>query len=86
MSIALGDRCAAIKHGVTRFRITLECYRAEYLSGAIPEGNSPDARWVPLVELDHYPLNATARRLARLLQEGRRTRDECGMMNDERKS
>ena len=68
-TVALGDRCATIKHGVTRFRITLECYRAEYVSGGVPAGNSSDARWVRPVELDHYPLNTTARRLARLLQE-----------------
>ena len=56
-----------LKHGVTRFRITLECYLAQYVSGAVSESDSSDVRWVPQAELDRYPLHSTARRLARLV-------------------
>lgn len=54
-----------IKHGVTRFRITLECYRAEYLSG--PSRSDSDLRWLKPSELSDYPLTTTARRISRLL-------------------
>ena len=70
VTIALGDRCTTLKHGVTRFRITLECYRAEYVSGSISAGEAAEARWVRPDELDRYPLNVTARRLSRLLTPG----------------
>jgi len=62
-----GRRLKTITHGVTRFRITLDCYEARYLSGP---GAKPDAtriRWPRPAELAHYPLNTTARKLARLL-------------------
>jgi len=67
VTVALRDLWTTLKHGVTRFRITLQCYRADYVSGTISSDDSPDTRWVPLAELDHYPLNTTARRLARRL-------------------
>jgi len=67
VTVAPRECWTTLKHGVTRFRITLQCYRADYVSGTVPRGDSPDARWVRLAELDDYPLNTTARRLARLL-------------------
>lgn len=55
-----------LKHGVTRFRITLVCHEAQYLSG--PKRSSTDRlRWVDPRALDDYPLNVTGRKLARLI-------------------
>jgi A/G-specific adenine glycosylase len=60
-----------LKHGVTRFRITLECYLAEFASGAPSAHHAArDAsaiRWVSLADLDRYPLHSTARKLARMV-------------------
>ena len=65
-----GRHLKTFKHGVTRFRITLECYEAEYLSTARGKGK-PEAvelRWLRPSELDAYPLSTTGRKLARLVQ------------------
>jgi A/G-specific adenine glycosylase len=55
-----------LKHGVTRFRITLECYRA-----ACPGRRTPTPtgqwRWVKPGELANFPLSVTGRKLSRLL-------------------
>jgi A/G-specific adenine glycosylase len=52
-----------IKHGVTRFRITLDCHAATYVSGRV----RPNARWTSVDELPDLPLNTTARKLAALV-------------------
>jgi A/G-specific adenine glycosylase len=64
--VELGRHLKTIKHGVTRFRITLECYQAEYLSQRDGKPSSEAMRWVRPAELDEYPLNSTGRRLAEL--------------------
>ncbi|HEV3137462.1 MAG TPA: A/G-specific adenine glycosylase, partial [Pirellulales bacterium] len=60
------SRIATLKHGVTRFRITLDCYVAE----------SADARrklalgtwkWVRVEDLEQFPLSVTGRKLGRLI-------------------
>ncbi|MFZ5830118.1 MAG: A/G-specific adenine glycosylase [Planctomycetota bacterium] len=57
-----GERLLVIRHGVTRYRIELQCYDAKLV------GTSPrraDLRWVSPQDLDAYPLNTTGRKLAR---------------------
>ena len=62
-------RLTTIKHGVTRFRITLECHEAQYLRhGKAPE-NRPEMRWLLPEELETFPLSVTGRKLGRLLVE-----------------
>jgi A/G-specific adenine glycosylase len=57
---------ATLKHGVTRFRITLECYAARTNSRqtGLPEGTW---RWVRPSDLKDFPLSVTGRKLSRLL-------------------
>jgi A/G-specific adenine glycosylase len=57
-----------IRHGVTRFRITLDCYQAAYVAGRVRAANSATVRWIPVGELPALPLSTTGRKLARLLQ------------------
>jgi A/G-specific adenine glycosylase len=65
-----------LTHGVTRFRITLECYEGEYLSESkgrqeclpLLDGRL-ETRWIRLGELGSYPLSSTGRKLARWLYE-----------------
>ena len=64
MAILPCGHLTTIKHGVTRFRITLDCYRAEWQRGATAGKN---LRWVKPSELDRYPLSMTARKLSHLL-------------------
>jgi A/G-specific adenine glycosylase len=67
IAIEVGDRLATLRHGVTRFRITLDCYEARYLSGATtaPGVPSVETRWLGPEELGQYPLSTTGRKLCR---------------------
>ena len=56
-----------IKHGVTRYRITLDCYEARFIRGRLRSTPSRPLKWVPLGKVDDYPLSTTGRRLASLL-------------------
>jgi A/G-specific adenine glycosylase len=56
-----GPLLKTIKHGVTRYRITLDCYRADYIGG-----RAQDARWTKKTELSDLPLSATGRKVALL--------------------
>jgi A/G-specific adenine glycosylase len=61
-----GPLLKSMKHGVTRYRIRLDCYAGSYRSGRLaPAGG--ELRWTKPEELDAYPLSATGRRLARLV-------------------
>jgi A/G-specific adenine glycosylase len=59
-----------LRHTVTRFRITLDCYvgkRAEKRgNGKRSVSGDGDLRWVKAAELDGFPLSTTGRKLARL--------------------
>jgi A/G-specific adenine glycosylase len=49
-----------LKHGVTRYRITLDCYEANYVSGRVQ-----NARWISPAELADLPLSTTGRKIAK---------------------
>lgn len=66
LTIEPGERFATIKHGVTRFRITLECYAAELLAGG-SRLRREECRWVDPADLADYPLSMTGRKISRLL-------------------
>lgn len=53
-----------LRHGVTRFRITLDCYEAAFHSGRIRAGKEAETRWVPLNHLGDLPLSTTGRKIA----------------------
>ena len=59
-----GNLLKTIKHGVTRYRITLDCYEARYRSGRIQQTTQ---RWCTVDELNSLPLSSTGRKLAKLL-------------------
>jgi A/G-specific adenine glycosylase len=54
-----------IKHGVTRFRITLDCYQATFVTG---KARSRNIRWTPLNDLPTLPLSTTGRKIARQIE------------------
>jgi len=66
VTISPGEHRKTIRHGVTRFRITLDCYEAQYVlhNGA---GEGLVQKWVRPAELEHLPLSSTGRKLAGLL-------------------
>jgi A/G-specific adenine glycosylase len=69
IDVALGERLQTLKHGVTRFKITLEAFDAAYKVGKLkPAAPFAAARWVSPKDLAQYPLNTTGRKLTKLLE------------------
>lgn len=56
-----GALITTLKHGVTRFRITLACYEARHTGGRLRSGS----RWAEPAELADLPLSVTGRKLAK---------------------
>ena len=67
VSISPGSHRKTLRHGVTRFRITLDCYDAAYVSHNGSGAENLAQKWVRPAELDRYPLSSTGRKLAGLL-------------------
>lgn len=63
----LGPLFTTIKHGVTRYRITLDCYRAKHQSGRIRSTSQSPIKWVSPKELSSYALSSTGRKIAKLI-------------------
>ncbi|MBM4004688.1 MAG: A/G-specific adenine glycosylase [Planctomycetes bacterium] len=64
--IKVGPLFATVKHGVTRFRITLYCYHATRANRLAAACDST-TRWISPEELADLPLSVTGRKIARLL-------------------
>ena len=56
-----------IKHGVTRYRITLECYQAQRTGGRVRSTKVSPVRWFDRAELGQLPLSVTGRKIAKLV-------------------
>jgi A/G-specific adenine glycosylase len=67
VEIEPGGLLKTIKHGVTRFRITLDCYEARPTGGRIRSTEASPVRWTPLADLSGLPLSVTARKIATLI-------------------
>ncbi len=62
-----GRRLTTLRHGVTRYRITLACHEATLLQGRLRKDT--EFRWLPPRNLGGLPLSVTGRQLSRLLLE-----------------
>jgi A/G-specific adenine glycosylase len=69
VKVTPGPHMTTITHGVTRFRITLECFEAKYRSCDKRSATALETRWLETSELRDYPLSSTGRKLANLLQK-----------------
>ena len=78
VTVAPGRHIATLRHGVTRFRITLDCYEAECVSGGRKTAAPLETRWLHPAELGDYPLSSTGRKLAKLIQENSLQKGEGG--------
>ncbi len=67
VSVALGARFHQLKHGVTRFRITLLCFHASLSPRRQGDLAAPSVRWVDVAHLSQYPLSVTGRKIANYL-------------------
>lgn len=66
LQIRLQNQIATLKHGVTRFRITLDCYTAQSAAGKVKLATGA-WRWVRPDELKDYALSTTGRKVAGML-------------------
>jgi A/G-specific adenine glycosylase len=62
--VKTGRKFATIRHGVTRFRITLFCHEARCVRGRLRGENMS---WVKPEQLWDYPLSVTGRKISELL-------------------
>jgi A/G-specific adenine glycosylase len=61
--VSVVSQLTELKHAVTRFRITLTCFQADYQAGQ--PRDRVNCRWVTADELAQYPLSVTGRELSR---------------------
>ena len=66
LSVELGHQVVELKHGVTRYRITLKCFTAIKIRGRLK--SSEEWEWVEPANFDKYPLSVTARQFAERLK------------------
>jgi len=63
----VGPELLTVRHGITRYQITMVCFEAEYAGGAFRSAFYRQGRWLAPEELPAYPASAPQRRLARAL-------------------
>lgn len=64
--VRVGEKLKTLRHGVTRFRITLDAFAAE---ADRRSSDSNESGWYHPREMIHLPLNTTGRKLTRLLHQ-----------------
>jgi A/G-specific adenine glycosylase len=62
-----GPELLTVRHGVTRFQITMVCFEAKYTAGAFRSSFYRQGLWVAPAELATYPVSSPQRRLADVL-------------------
>ncbi len=65
----LGMELQTIRHGITRFRITLVCFEAEFRAGEFRSSFYQQGTWLTPADLVRYPVSAPQRRLASTLAQ-----------------
>jgi A/G-specific adenine glycosylase len=74
LEVALGPELLTVRHGVTRFRISLVCLEAEYHAGKFRSEFYGRGLWLRPAELAEYPVSAPQRTLARAVAKTVRQR------------
>jgi A/G-specific adenine glycosylase len=76
ISIANLQPLVQLRHGVTRFRITLSCFTADCANNSSRLTRHSNSRWVRPQDLEKYPLSTTGRKLVQSLPEHARLREK----------
>ncbi len=72
LDIKLHRPFTRLKHTVTRFRISLDCYRASDIQGRLKNnGGGGYAQWVAVDQISERPLPITGRKIAQLITSGK---------------
>jgi A/G-specific adenine glycosylase len=74
LAVALGPELLTVRHGVTRFHVTLVCLEAQYRGGRFRSDFYRRGRWLRPAELARYPVSAPQRRLAKAVATTTRQR------------
>jgi len=64
---APGSEVATLRHGITRYRITLSCFELPHISGEFRSAFYTQAIWLLPADLAGYPVSSPQRRLSTLL-------------------
>ncbi len=75
LDVALGPELLTLRHGVTRYRITMVCFEAGYAGGEFRSDFYRQGRWLAPGRLADYPVSAPQRRLANVLTAPQRQRN-----------
>jgi A/G-specific adenine glycosylase len=74
LEVVLGPELLTLRHGVTRYRITMSCFEAEGAAGEFRSDFYKRGLWVAPEQLADYPVSAPQRRLAKELVKPARQR------------
>jgi A/G-specific adenine glycosylase len=75
LRVRVGAELATIRHGITRYQITIVCFEAQHEAGEFRSDFYAQARWAAPEELASYPVSAPQRRLAKSLTVAGRQRN-----------
>jgi A/G-specific adenine glycosylase len=75
LRVRLGTELTTVRHGITRYQITLVCFEAEYAAGEFRSAFYSQAQWVKPAELADYPVSSPQRQLTQLLTASGRQRN-----------
>jgi A/G-specific adenine glycosylase len=67
LTVEPGEEVTTIKHGVTRYAITLTVLEAKRARGTFAPGFYAEAKWLATKELSEYPVSSPQRKLMTLL-------------------
>jgi A/G-specific adenine glycosylase len=70
----IGPELLTVRHGITRFQITLVCFEADQPTGRFHSTFYQDARWLLPEDVAAYPVSVPQRRLAKALTAPSRQR------------
>jgi A/G-specific adenine glycosylase len=74
LEVRLLPELATVRHGVTRFRITMVCFEAEHVAGSFRSAFYTEGAWLAPKQLAAYPVSSPQRRLIRTLTTAGRQR------------
>jgi A/G-specific adenine glycosylase len=74
LDVNAGAELLTVKHGVTRYAITLACVEAEVAGGSFAPGAYAEAKWLAPEELAEYPVSSPQRKLMTALAKPRQGR------------
>jgi A/G-specific adenine glycosylase len=67
LEVRLGPELLTLRHGITRFHITLVAFEADFVGGSFSSPFYVHGRWLTPAALADYPVSSPQRRLAHAL-------------------